>query len=333
MNLHPSRFFIAVALLLWSRPALATDDATLQKQLNTQIQPLLKQHCLECHGGAEPEAGLSLDHFDTPKSFLKGRRVWEKAVQRMKLGDMPPRESNQLDDKNRKYLTDWITSTIEDFECGLAPNPGQVTLRRLNASEYRNTVRDLVGIDYKPADNFPADDVGYGFDNIGDVLTLPPLLMEKYVLAAEEISQQAIVTPPPDKQFEANYAGGQLLKDGKAGGDKVLTLASQADAVFEEQVPWAGTFQLTVSASGDQAGNEPCKMLVLVDDKPVRELAVRASGDEPEDIKLPLRLASGQAKGLFAFYERLLCCKIGQHAATRSQSSYSLCDLDRSAGK
>jgi len=290
----------------------ATDNAELQKQLSSQVQPLLKQHCLECHSGAEPEGGLSLEHFDTPKSFLKGRRVWEKAVQRIKLGDMPPRESNQLDEPKRKYLTDWITSTIEDFECGLTPNPGQVTLRRLNASEYRNTVRDLVGVDYKPADNFPADDVGYGFDNIGDVLTLPPLLMEKYVLAAEEISQQAIMTPPTDKQFEATYAGGQLqLKDGKSSGDSDLTLASAADASLEEQIPWAGVFQLTVTASGDQAGDEPCKMMILLDDKPVRELSVRSSRKKPEEVTLPLRLRPGKRKITLRFTNDFYVAKSG----------------------
>ncbi len=312
MDSHICKIGIVALVLLGLRTAVATDKAELQKQLSSQVQPLLKKHCLECHSGAEPEAGLSLEHFDTPKSFLRGRRVWEKAVQRMKLGDMPPRESNELDDAQRKFLTDWITSTIEDIECGLAPNPGQVTLRRLNASEYRNTVRDLVGIDYKPADNFPADDVGYGFDNIGDVLTLPPLLMEKYVLAAEEISQRAIVTPPPDKQFEATYAGGQLtLKDGKSTGDKTLTLASAGDAMLEEQVPWAGIFQLTVTVSGDQAGNEPCKMLVLLDDKPVRELSVKASRDEPEEVMLPLRLRAGKRKIALRFTNDFYVAKSG----------------------
>lgn len=275
--------------------ACATDQLVLQKQLTSQVQPLLREHCLECHSGAEPEAGLSLEHFDSPKAFLKGRRIWEKAVQRMALGEMPPKETSKLDDAKRKFLTEWITSTVKDFECGLAPNPGQVTLRRLNASEYRNTIRDLVGVDYKPAESFPADDVGYGFDNIGDVLTLPPLLMEKYVLAAEEISTQAIMTPPPDKQFEAIYAGNQLkLKDGNASGDSVLTLASHGDAIFEEQVPWPGAFQLTITASGDQAGNEPCKMQVLVDEKLVKELIVRNSRDKPEDYQVTLRLRAGK---------------------------------------
>ena len=75
------------------------------------------------------------------------------------------------------------------------PNSGRVTLRRLNREEYNNSVRDLFGVDFRPADDFPSDDVGYGFDNIGDVLSISPLLMEKYLDAAETISEQAISVP------------------------------------------------------------------------------------------------------------------------------------------
>ena len=88
--------------------------------------------------------------------------------------------------------------------------PGHVTLRRLNRNEYRNTVRDLLGVDYEPAADFPADDVGYGFDNIGDVMSLPPLLMEKYLAAAQEISQQAIVLPAEPPSCSARSSGKDL---------------------------------------------------------------------------------------------------------------------------
>ena len=73
--------------------------------------------------------------------------------------------------------------------------PGNITLQRLNKAEYNNTIRDLIGLDLRPADDFPSDDVGYGFDNIGDVLSMSPLLMEKYMRAAENIAEAAIVTP------------------------------------------------------------------------------------------------------------------------------------------
>ena len=82
-------------------------------------------------------------------------------------------------------LTGWIKSVMKADDCGRTFDPGRVTIRRLNRAEYNNTIRDLIGIDFHPADDFPSDDVGYGFDNIGDVLSMPPILLEKYLAAAE----------------------------------------------------------------------------------------------------------------------------------------------------
>src|SRR5690606_7851020 len=84
------------------------------------------------------------------------------------------------------------------IDCSVGPDPGRVTVRRLNRTEYNNTIRDLVGVDFKPAADFPSDDVGYGFDNIGDVLTVPPLLIEKYLDAAEQVAGKAILTRDPE---------------------------------------------------------------------------------------------------------------------------------------
>ena len=169
----------------------------------------MKATCLECHSGTESEAGLALNHFKTTKSILKERRIWEKVIERLKLGEMPPKDAVSLQNADRKKIVEWLESAINDIDCGRSPNPGSVTLRRLNRAEYRNTIRDLLGIDYPSAAGFPGDDVGYGF-NIGDVLTLPPLLMEKYLTAAEEISRQAIVAPEPGPVFEAIRKPNQL---------------------------------------------------------------------------------------------------------------------------
>ena len=76
------------------------------------------------------------------------------------------------------------------------PDPGRVTVRRLNRVEYRNTIRDLMGVDFNADAEFPPDDTGHGFDNIGDVLTLSPLLLEKYIAAARTIVAQAVPTAP-----------------------------------------------------------------------------------------------------------------------------------------
>ena len=101
---------------------------------------------------------------------------------------MPPDDRPQPSEAESTRLTQYLESLLSKASCKTTQDPGRVTLRRLNREEYNNTIRDLVGVDFRPADDFPSDDVGYGFDNIGDVLTLPPLLMEKYLAAAESIA-------------------------------------------------------------------------------------------------------------------------------------------------
>ncbi|MEZ6134180.1 MAG: DUF1592 domain-containing protein [Pirellulaceae bacterium] len=297
--MHTVRTSILLLTVL-AIPLQAADTQQRAVELQSKIRPLLQTHCLDCHSGAEPDGGLTLDHFDSPLDFLKGRRVWEKAVQKMEIGEMPPADSSELSDADRKLMTEWITSTIDDYECGLAPNPGQVTLRRLNATEYQNTVRDLLGVNYTPAASFPGDDVGYGFDNIGDVLTLPPLLMEKYFIAAEQISRYVIKSPPPGKTFEAIYSGAQLGGAGSAQ-DGRRVLASNGDAIIQEQIPWAGRYLLTITASGDQAGNEPCLMSVAVDNKPVAKIIVKNERSEPKEFQVPLGLRAGKREITIGF--------------------------------
>src|SRR2546426_145170 len=94
----------------------------------------------------------------------------------------------------REQMVSWIDATLSQADCKIR-DPGRVTMRRLNREEYNNTIHDLTGLDLRPTDDFPSDDVGYGFDNIGDVLSMSPLLMEKYIAAAEKIAQAAIITP------------------------------------------------------------------------------------------------------------------------------------------
>src|SRR5690606_17835292 len=93
--------------------------------------------------------------------------------------------------------------------------PGRVTIRRLNREEYNNTIRDLVGVDFDPAEGFPADDTGYGFDNIGDVLSLSPIMLEKYMNAAQRILDEAVVIglpkPPTVSYGATRIAGGTPL--------------------------------------------------------------------------------------------------------------------------
>src|SRR5205807_9213020 len=96
-----------------------------------------------------------------------------------------------------KAVVAWIDAELARAAQAAPMTPGRVTMRRLNRTEYNRTVQDLTGVTFRPADDFPTDDVGNGFDNIGDVLSLPPLLLEKYLNAAEQVLSRAIVVPDP----------------------------------------------------------------------------------------------------------------------------------------
>src|SRR5713226_513362 len=167
-----------------------------------EIQPLFAKYCVQCHGGSKPKAHLALDAFQNEESILKTPEVLDKIQEKIRAREMPPKEKPQPTGDERKLLTRWIDAKLTKLsQTGNKGDPGRVTIRRLNRVEYNNTIRDLVGIDFHAADDFPSDDVGYGFDNIGDVLSMAPILMEKYLDAAERIVTKAFQTAEARKQI------------------------------------------------------------------------------------------------------------------------------------
>ena len=167
--------------------------------------PFLKQYCFGCHAGDEPAAELALNSFLDDLSLIENRDVWERVLDMVTTGHMPPSESEQQPTvEESDAFVAHIESIFEHADRTAKPDPGRVTIRRLNKVEYKNTVRDMLGVDFDPTENFPADDVGHGFDNIGDVLTMSPLLMERYLEAAEAITTRVISVepPPPPKRYQ-----------------------------------------------------------------------------------------------------------------------------------
>ena len=161
------------------------------------VRPIFAQFCIGCHNDKKVSAGLSLEPFKSTADAHKARDLWETLKDLVATKKMPPKGKPQPSDDQRRAIVAWIDTVAIKVDCGLARDPGRPTIRRLNRNEYNNTIRDLIGIDFKPADNFPSDDVGYGFDNIGDVLSMPPILLEKYLTAAETILDKAIQIPKP----------------------------------------------------------------------------------------------------------------------------------------
>lgn len=169
----------------------------------TNIKPLLNHYCYGCHG-EKKKGDLDLRIYADELSVKRDAQVFEKVLDKLQSREMPPENKPQPTSAERKLIAGWIESSVLGCDCN-HPDPGRVTIRRLNRAEYNHTIHDLMGIDFQPADDFPADDVGYGFDNIGDVLSLSPMLMEKYMTAAGKILDLAMAAPAELQPWTESY--------------------------------------------------------------------------------------------------------------------------------
>jgi Protein of unknown function (DUF1592)/Protein of unknown function (DUF1588)/Protein of unknown function (DUF1585)/Protein of unknown function (DUF1587)/Protein of unknown function (DUF1595)/Planctomycete cytochrome C len=194
------------------------------------VAPLLAKYCLACHDSARARGGLVLETFHDDASVRQALPLWQKVAGELRAGSMPPAGKPQPTAAELELLNAWLDAAVFPRNSTTEKDPYErVTVRRLNRAEYNNTVRDLVGLDLHPAEEFPADDVGYGFDNIGDVLSLPPLLLEKYLSAAEQVVdaafrspeiRQRLLNPPPDDVVPPAYRG--FVQPVRAEARKVL---------------------------------------------------------------------------------------------------------------
>jgi hypothetical protein len=183
----------------WNVGARAERSVTF----TAQVQPVLREFCVDCHNDEKQKGDLNLLPYLAKPNIAGDRKIWEKVAELVESREMPPEKKPQPSDAQRDTIARFIDAALTQADCAGPKNPGRVTIRRLNREEYHHTIRDLLGVDYWPED-FPADEVGYGFDNIGDVLSLSPMLMEKYLAAAAEIVERAIKLDPhaalPDSQ-------------------------------------------------------------------------------------------------------------------------------------
>lgn len=267
-----------------------------------EIQPLLVKYCNQCHAGAKPKAGLDLDAYKDEAAIRNDRAMWVKILDQLQDEVMPPADKPQPTPAERDAITAWIETRILQVNCSGPIDPGRVTLRRLNRVEYNNTVRDLLGVNFQPADDFPSDDVGYGFDNIGDVLSMPPILLEKYMDAAEKIVDAAIQTNDParspkqrvDAARAKSTSGGRYGKSGH-----VLSSSGTVSAEFD--FPKAGEYVIRIRAFGHQAGSEPARMEVRLDKQELKKVDVPAVESNPGIYELPVKADAGKKTVSVAF--------------------------------
>jgi hypothetical protein len=196
--------FVALAfgagLLAWACVGSGTAQkpaADEKTKADFAARPLVQKYCLSCHSTKAKKGSLDLERFATTDDIRKDVKVWQAIVEQIEAGEMPPRDKPQPTADEKKQLVAWIKGFLDAEAKARTGDPGHVPLRRLSNAEYDNSIRDLTGIDLKPAREFPADGAaGEGFTNAAEALTdISPALLTKYLNSAKDIADHMVLLP------------------------------------------------------------------------------------------------------------------------------------------
>ncbi len=266
---------------------------------------MLEQYCYDCHADGADKGHFALDAHKDYAALLADLELWDHARQQIVTHVMPPDKKPAPSLAERDEIVAWIDDVVFWVEPG-KEDPGHVTYRRLNRAEYDNTIRDALLIDIHPANEFPPDDTGYGFDNIGDVLSLSPMLMEKYLRAASQVAAEAMKVRAPEHAHLLIGASKFWNQKGETSEwEGARWFNSEAEIATKLKAPADGTYKLTIKASATPAGDEAAKMRVAVDGKElgVFEITKLFKGDKTgwQSIVHEIKLKRGETKLTLAF--------------------------------
>lgn len=326
MRKNRIRLLIILALaLLWAAVSSPVREAQQSPSAHTfekTIRPFFANNCFSCHNSELKSGGLNLETYQETGAVVKDRDTWERVLQKIGSGEMPPKGMPRPNANEIETVTGWIKTQFDRADKLVKSDPGRVTARRLNRAEYNNTVRDLLRIDFRPADDFPQDDSGYGFDNIGDVLSLSPVLMEKYLAASEKLARTALFGPELLKPTLVRVpAGGRRivpvetpLLDYDLSG---LTLPNTLHATH--RFPVTGEYLFRVVIGGTRpGGSEALQIALWIDGKQAQVLELDPQAEasfsvDKQDLsgnrrEFTVRIAAGDhwvAASILKLYEGL----------------------------
>lgn len=252
------------------------------------VTAFLAKHCVSCHSGKKPKADVALDAARSEADLVKNRKLWQNVVRHIADGAMPPPERPRPSAVEFDAFSTAVRDVFRRADAGKPRDPGVVVLRRLNRVEYNNTIRDLCRIEFEPAADFPDDDAGFGFDNIGDILTLSPLLMERYLDAAEAIVERTIVTEKKPKSIVRIGTEQFASATGSSGDPKSLFLPTSEPVEFHFTVAAEGRYMLRFAADSVLPGDDPVRLKLTFDGKPWKTLTL------VEAPSMPGKLSSSQ---------------------------------------
>ncbi len=250
---------LTIALLLATSPLVGSAADT--GSFDRDVTPVLRQTCGGCHNAKLASGGLDLTPFLDPASLAAKRDGWEAIVAKLRAGEMPPEGIPKPAEKIDALLK-FVQDQFDQADRTTKVDPGRVTAHRLNRAEYSNTIRDLLGVDFRATNEFPADDSGYGFDNIGDVLTVSPTLMQKYLSVAERIAARAV-------------GGDALPKPGFFNNKELVRHLSSDCTELTDIVDYDADYIVRVNLAV-QRGNDskPVTLVISVDGKPHKTVEV-----------------------------------------------------------
>jgi hypothetical protein len=258
---------VLIGLTLALAAPRATAEAPGAVRFRKEVQPILAQYCYSCHADGANRGNVALDTFASDDALLGNHDLWLRVLKNVRAGIMPPARKPRPSADELRALERWIKADAFGIDLN-DPDPGRVTLRRLNRTEYHNTIRDLTGFDFKADEEFPPDDTGYGFDNIGDVLSVSPLLLEKYLDAARTIANAAV--PRVARVVgEQTAAGDRFTRtDGGTGTGDRFTFYKPARFAQNVKLDRAGDYRLLLDLAvlgGFNFSKARCRLTFSVD--------------------------------------------------------------------
>jgi hypothetical protein len=271
------------------------------ERFRERVRPVLETYCYGCHGHGASEGNRTLDEFDSDESLVGNIELWHAVLKNVRAGIMPPVGEERPNHEERERLFEWIKADVFGIDPA-NPDPGRVTIRRLNRVEYRNTIRDLMGVDYNATENFPADDTGYGFDTIGDVLSVSPLLMEKYLKAAEDITKQAVPSEPnvvAERRIDGSrFRGEDDDADGDARGDRMdYYKAATVSTRFNARQPGKYRLHVVIELDGEfEFDPGRCRVTFTADGKKLSEEEYGWSNGETQDYEFEVDWERGRRR-------------------------------------
>ncbi len=298
-SLVPPRIKAVLGGFLVGMTALASPGKTpvaARPDFEKEVQPILVRYCFDCHGDGADKGGVRLDAFASDQAMRQEQGLWLDVLKNVRAGMMPPARKPQPSETERQILESWIKADVFRTDPKNL-DPGRVTVRRLNRVEYRNTIRALLGVEFDTTAEFPPDDTGRGFDNIADVLTVSPMLLEKYLAAARTIVDRAVPVEPfvparmvlPGRDFRRPDPVPDPVSGpaSRSSGPAVLSYYQSAMATNAVEIGSAGKYRLEFDLSAterfvdNQFDYNRCRLILRADGEALLSKEFTREGNRP----------------------------------------------------